>query len=61
MKEALVLLGRLDTAHVRPPLAKLDPTEIERIDSLLSEANITASTVYENVICVSEEAKAAGN
>ena len=28
---------------------------------LLSEDNITASTVYENVICVSEEAKAAGN
>ena len=61
MKEALVLLGRLDTAYVRPPLAKLEPTEIERIDSLLSEANLTASTVYENPICVSEEAKTAGN
>ena len=61
MKEALVLLGRLDTAYVRPPLAKLEPIEIERIDSLLSEANITASTVYENPICVLEEAKAPGN
>ena len=61
MKEALVLLGRIDTAYVRPPLAKLEPTEIERIDSLLSEANLTASTVYENPICFSEEAKAAGN
>lgn len=53
MKEALVLLGRLDAAHVRPPLTKLGRTEIERIGSLLSEANITASTVYENAICVS--------
>jgi len=48
MKEALVLLGRLDAAHVRPPLSKLDHAEIERIGSLLSEAGITASTVYEN-------------
>ena len=55
MKEALVLLGRLDAAHARPPLAKLEQTEIERIGSLLSEANITASTVYENAICASPE------
>lgn len=48
MKEALVLLGKLDAAHVRPPLMKLTQKEIERIGSLLSEANITASTVYEN-------------
>jgi len=48
MKEALVLLGRLDAAHVRPPLTKLEQSEIERIGSLLSEAGITASTVYEN-------------
>ena len=53
MKEALVLLGRLDAAHARPPL--LEQTEIERIGSLLSEANITASTVYKNSICVAPE------
>jgi 4-hydroxy-tetrahydrodipicolinate synthase len=47
MKEALVLLGRLDAAHVRPPLMKLERPEIERIGSLLSGAGITASTVYE--------------
>ena len=50
MKEALVLLGRLDAAHVRPPLMKLEQSEIERIGSLLSKAGITASTVYENGI-----------
>ncbi|QDS90345.1 4-hydroxy-tetrahydrodipicolinate synthase [Rosistilla ulvae] len=48
MKEALVLLDRLDAAHVRPPLVKLERPEIERIGSLLSEARITPSTVYEN-------------
>jgi len=31
MKEALVLLGRLEQAFVRPPLVKLPPDEIERI------------------------------
>lgn len=50
MKESLVLLGKLDSAHVRPPLKKLEPAEIERIGSLLSEAGITASTVYEDVV-----------
>jgi 4-hydroxy-tetrahydrodipicolinate synthase len=50
MKEGLVLLGRLDAAHVRPPLMKLEQSEIERIGSLLSGAGITASTVYENGI-----------
>ncbi len=48
MKEALMLLGRLDAAHVRPPLKKLEKSEIERIGSLLGEAGITASTVYKN-------------
>ena len=50
MKEGLVLLGRLDAAHVRPPLMKLEQSEIERIGSLLSEAGITPSTAYENGI-----------
>lgn len=31
MKEALVTLGQLDEAHVRPPLMKLSTTEIDRI------------------------------
>ena len=47
MKEALVLLGKLEAAHVRPPLMKLGQEEIERVGSLLAEAGITAATVYE--------------
>lgn len=35
MKEALVLLGRLPRAVVRPPLTKLPPEEIERIRAAL--------------------------
>ena len=46
MKEALVLLGRLDEAHVRPPLMKLPPEEIERIAAHLAEARIDETTVY---------------
>lgn len=51
MKEALVLLEKLDAAHVRPPLVKIEQSEIDRIASLLAEAGLAASTVYEN--CVS--------
>lgn len=40
MKEALVLLGRLDEAHVRPPLVKLPVEEIARIEGLLVEAGL---------------------
>jgi len=40
MKEALVLLGRLEEAHVRPPLVKLPPEEIARIACLLNEAGL---------------------
>jgi 4-hydroxy-tetrahydrodipicolinate synthase len=37
MKEALVLLGRLPAAFVRPPLLKLSESEIERIrDALIA-------------------------
>lgn len=46
MKEALVLLGRLEAAHVRPPLAKLGEQEIVRIAGLLDEARIDATNVY---------------
>ena len=55
MKEALVLQGRLEAAHVRPPLAKLARGEIERIGALLAEANLTASTVYQNTFCDSPD------
>jgi 4-hydroxy-tetrahydrodipicolinate synthase len=40
MKEALVLLGRLPRAVVRPPLVKLSRAEIDRIRSALVEAGL---------------------
>jgi 4-hydroxy-tetrahydrodipicolinate synthase len=40
MKEALVLLGRLPRAVVRPPLVKLDAAEIKQIKSALVEAGL---------------------
>ena len=40
MKEALVLLGRLPRAVVRPPLAKLPAAEIERIRGALVAAGL---------------------
>jgi len=40
MKEALVLLGRLPRAVVRPPLVKLARAEIERIREALVEAEL---------------------
>jgi len=40
MKEALVLLGRLPRAVVRPPLVKLGRVEIERIRDALAEAGL---------------------
>jgi 4-hydroxy-tetrahydrodipicolinate synthase len=40
MKEALVLLGRLPRAVVRPPLVKLGRVEIDRIRSALVEADL---------------------
>jgi 4-hydroxy-tetrahydrodipicolinate synthase len=40
MKEALVLLGRLPRAVVRPPLVKLGRAEIERIREALVEAGM---------------------
>lgn len=41
MKEALVLLGRLDKAVVRPPLMKLTSAEIARIQTALDQAGVT--------------------
>jgi 4-hydroxy-tetrahydrodipicolinate synthase len=42
MKEALVLLGRLERAVVRPPLMKLGPSEIERLKQAIAEARLGA-------------------
>ena len=42
MKEALVLLGRLPRAVVRPPLVKLTRAEIDRIGTALVEAGLLA-------------------
>ena len=41
MKEAAVLLGRLDRAVVRPPLMKLSDAEISRIGAALREGRIS--------------------
>jgi 4-hydroxy-tetrahydrodipicolinate synthase len=43
MKEALVLLGRLPRAVVRPPLVKLGDAEIERIRTALVEAGLLSA------------------
>src|SRR5437899_4169346 len=43
MKEALVLLGKLPRAVVRPPLTKLAPQEIERIRTALVAAGLLGS------------------
>ena len=40
MKEALVLLGRLPRAVVRPPLVKLDGVEVARIRQALEDAGL---------------------
>ncbi|HET9902647.1 MAG TPA: dihydrodipicolinate synthase family protein [Xanthobacteraceae bacterium] len=42
MKECLVLLGRMKRAVVRPPLVKLDETEIARLKAALAEAGLHA-------------------
>jgi 4-hydroxy-tetrahydrodipicolinate synthase len=43
MKEALVLLGRLPRAVVRPPLVKLSDAEIERIRAALLAAGLLST------------------
>ena len=44
MKEALVLLGKLPRAVVRPPLVKLPAAEIERIRAALGAAGLLQKT-----------------
>ncbi|WP_341236011.1 dihydrodipicolinate synthase family protein [uncultured Sulfitobacter sp.] len=48
MKEALVILGKMNEAHVRPPLMKPTPSEIEKIGRMMADAGLTASNVYRN-------------
>ena len=45
MKEALALLGRIDSAVVRPPLRKIDQAEREGIRKALIEARLLDFTV----------------
>jgi len=40
MKEALVLLGRMKRAVVRPPLMKLSETELARIRPAIQSAGL---------------------
>jgi 4-hydroxy-tetrahydrodipicolinate synthase len=44
MKEALMLLGRMSRAVVRPPLVKLDSSEIKRIRAALIESGLLAKS-----------------
>lgn len=46
MKEALVLLGRMKEAHVRPPLVKPSAAEIRKIGRMMELAGLTRDTVY---------------
>jgi 4-hydroxy-tetrahydrodipicolinate synthase len=48
MKEALVLLGKLPRAVVRPPLVKIRDTEIARIREVLLEAGLLDRPGIEN-------------
>ena len=50
MKEALVLLGCLEAAYVRPPLVKLPQAEIDRLAALLDQAGISPATVYQRLV-----------
>lgn len=43
MKEALVLLGRIPRAVVRPPLVRIKPAEIEQIRQALNEARLLSA------------------
>jgi 4-hydroxy-tetrahydrodipicolinate synthase len=49
MKEALVHLGRLREAHVRPPLMKVSEAERVKIGRAMDAAGLTPETVYAQV------------
>jgi 4-hydroxy-tetrahydrodipicolinate synthase len=40
MKEALVILGRIDEAHMRPPLQRISEVEREEIRRVVTEAGL---------------------
>lgn len=44
MKECLVMLGRLDAAHMRPPLMKLSQDERDRLRRALREAGLLTTS-----------------
>ena len=46
MKEALVILGRIEKAYVRPPLVKIPPTEIERLRNALQAAGMSGESNF---------------
>jgi 4-hydroxy-tetrahydrodipicolinate synthase len=46
MKHALVYLGRLPAAHVRPPLVTLGAEEIAKIRRCMDQAGLTPETAY---------------
>jgi 4-hydroxy-tetrahydrodipicolinate synthase len=46
MKEALVILGRLKQAYVRPPLVKPSADELAKIANLMAQAKLTPASVY---------------
>ena len=43
MKEALAILGRIDEAHVRPPLRRISVAEREKIRRVVAEAGLPGS------------------
>ncbi len=43
MKEALAILGRIDEAHVRPPLRRIPEAEREEIRRVVSEAGLPSA------------------
>ncbi|MBO0904230.1 dihydrodipicolinate synthase family protein [Jiella sonneratiae] len=49
MKEALVYLGRMERAVVRPPLVKLTDPEIAKICEMMTLAGLNSETAYAKV------------
>jgi 4-hydroxy-tetrahydrodipicolinate synthase len=43
MKEALAILGRIDEAHVRPPLRRISDAEREKIRRVVTEAGLPSA------------------
>jgi 4-hydroxy-tetrahydrodipicolinate synthase len=45
MKEALAILGRIDEAHVRPPLLRISDAEREKIRRVVTEAELPSGQI----------------